>query len=218
MNFIDGKAYKMMETERKAHWERVYEARTAEAMSWYQAHALMSMELIRATGIDRSAPVIDVGGGASTLVDDLHAAGYTSLAVLDFSSTALDAARRRLGPEVASTITWIEADITRAELPDDAYEIWHDRAVFHFLTSVEDREHYVSTMRGAVRPGGWVVMATFADDGPDKCSRLPVVRYRPDTLSAELGVSFVLERHARELHVTPGGATQSFLYCLFRKL
>jgi ubiquinone/menaquinone biosynthesis C-methylase UbiE len=207
-----------MNTQRKEHWERVYGARAVEAASWFQARAERSMELIAATGVELSAPIIDVGGGASILVDDLLEAGYTNLSVLDISSAAFDAARERLGPEIAGRISWIEADITQADLPENAYEVWHDRAVFHFLTAPEDRARYIETMKRALRPGGWVVMATFADDGPEKCSGLPVVRYRPETLSAELGASFVLDRHFRDAHNTPSGAVQQFLYCLFRKL
>ncbi len=206
-----------MKSERKAHWERVYEARAVEALSWFQPHAERSMELIAATGVELSAPIIDVGGGASILVDDLHEAGYGNLSVLDISAAALDAARKRLGAEVAATVTWIEADITQADLPEEAYDIWHDRAVFHFLTASEDRARYVATMSKAVRPGGWVVMATFADDGPEKCSGLAVVRYRPEALAAELGEAFTLERHFRDEHATPSGAVQRFVWCLFRK-
>jgi ubiquinone/menaquinone biosynthesis C-methylase UbiE len=208
----------MTTTERKQHWERVYGARAVETVSWFQPRAKRSMELIAATGVGLSAPIIDVGGGASILVDDLHEAGYTNLSVLDISSAALDAARERLGPEIAGSITWIEADITQADLPENAYEVWHDRAVYHFLTSAEDRERYVAVMRRAIRLGGWVVMATFAEDGPEKCSGLPVVRYHPEALASELGEAFVLEHHFRDEHNTPSGGTQQFVWCLFRKI
>jgi SAM-dependent methyltransferase len=207
-----------MNEQMKHHWEHVYGSRPADSMSWFQEHASPSMQLIGETGADLNAPIIDIGGGASRLVDDLHAAGYTDLTVMDVSSAALEVAKDRLGPEIADTITWIEADITEAELPSDAYEVWHDRAVFHFLTSGKERQRYVERMRNSVRHGGWAIIATFAEDGPERCSGLPVVRYRPDTLSVKLGSSFILEKHVRDSHTTPSGSVQQFVYCTFRRL
>ena len=201
-----------------AHWERVYGSRPVDSMSWYQEHASLAMQLIIGTGVDLHAPIIDIGGGASRLVDDLHTAGYANLTVMDISAAALQVAKGRLGPVIADTITWIEADITEVELPPDAYEVWHDRAVFHFLTSSQERQRYIKRMHDSVRRCGWVIIATFADDGPDRCSGLPVMRYSPHSLSAELGSSFVLKQHIRESHTTPSGAVQQFVYCIFRKL
>jgi SAM-dependent methyltransferase len=200
----------------KEHWEQVYASRAANAVSWYQAHADRSLSLIRATGVSRSASIIDVGGGASTLAEDLLAEGYTDVTVLDISAAAIAAAKARLG-ERALEIRWIEADITAINLPRRCIDVWHDRAVFHFLTVSEDRMTYISAILHAVRPGGHVIIATFAEDGPTKCSGLPVVRYSPEELHAELGGAFSLHRCEREEHVTPAGAVQRFVYCHLRK-
>ena len=198
------------------HWDRVYGSKDTEDLTWYQPHAEVSLQLIRQSGVGKNAAIIDVGGGASTLVDDLLDAGYTDLTVLDVSATALAATRARLG-EAASRVNWIEADITSIELPEQAFDLWHDRALFHFLTDAKDRAAYVTAMARSVKTGGEVVLATFAKSGPDKCSGLPVVRYSPESLEAELGEEFVLLEHLTEDHRTPGGATQPFLYCFFRK-
>lgn len=200
----------------KDHWENVYSTKPTQGVSWFQEHAERSLDLIRHTGISRGASIIDVGGGASTLVDDLLAMGYSSLTVLDLSAAALSAARKRLGPK-ADAVQWIEADITSVSLPKHAYDIWHDRAVFHFLTAAEQRRAYIERLERAVKPGGHVIIATFAEDGPTKCSGLPVVRYSADALQAELGDSFKLEEHAKEDHPTPFGTVQRFIYCYFRK-
>ena len=202
--------------EAKDHWERVYEAKSPQAVSWYQAHAEQSLRLIRQTGLPTSASIIDVGGGASTLVDDLLRAGYERLSVLDLSHAALAAAQQWLGDD-ARRVTWIEADVTRADLPAQAYDLWHDRAVFHFLTGADARAAYVAAVMHAVKPGGHVIVATFAEDGPLQCSGLPVVRYSPDGLHAEFGAPFTLLRHEREEHHTPAGAVQKFIYCYCRR-
>lgn len=201
----------------KDHWENVYTTKATDAVSWFQPHAEVSLELIKATGSGRDAAIIDVGGGASTLVDDLLAQGYTDLTVLDLSAAALAAARSRLGSS-ASRVRWIAADITRAELPANRYDIWHDRAVFHFLTTAEEREAYVQTVFRAVKPGGHVIVATFAEDGPEQCSGLPVMRYRPDQLHAEFGEAFFLLKHEKEAHHTPAGKVQQFVYCYCRRM
>lgn len=198
------------------HWEKVYNTKATDAVSWFQPHADVSLDLIKATGTGRDAAIIDVGGGASTLVDDLLANGYTDLSVLDLSASALAAARIRLGTRAAD-VKWIEADITRAELPANRYDIWHDRAVFHFLTAPEDRAAYVQAVFDSVKPGGHVIVATFAEDGPDKCSGLPVMRYRADQLHHEFGESFALLRHRKEAHHTPSGTVQQFVYCYCRR-
>ncbi|MGB9093270.1 MAG: class I SAM-dependent methyltransferase [Gallionella sp.] len=201
----------------KDHWEKVYTSRATNAVSWFQPHADTSVGLIKATGAALDASIIDVGGGASTLVDDLLALGYTNLTVLDLSAAALAAARQRLGSK-ASGVRWIEADITRANLPDREFDIWHDRAVFHFLTSPQERAAYVQAVFRAVKPGGHVIVATFAEDGPEKCSGLPVMRYRPDELHAEFGEAFALLKHEKEAHHTPSGTVQQFVYCYCRRM
>jgi len=199
----------------KAYWEKVYKSRASNSVSWFQEHADLSVNLIKATGAGRDAAIIDVGGGASTLVDDLLEIGYTDLTVLDLSATALSGARKRLGKKAAN-VQWIEADITKAELPAHHFDIWHDRAVFHFLTSPEDRAAYVQAVFRSVKPGGHVIVATFAEDGPDRCSGLPVMRYSADELHAEFGENFSLLRHEKEAHHTPSGETQQFVYCYCR--
>ena len=201
----------------KDHWEKVYTTRATDAVSWFQPHADTSVGLIKATGAALDASIIDVGGGASTLVDDLLALGYTNLTVLDLSAAALAAARQRLGGK-ASRVRWIEADITRANLPEREFDIWHDRAVFHFLTSPEERAAYVQAVFRAVKPGGHVIVATFAEDGPNQCSGLPVMRYRPDELHAEFGEAFALLKHEKEEHHTPSGTVQQFVYCYCRRM
>lgn len=200
----------------REHWENVYSTRQTDAVSWFQPHADLSLDLIKATGMSREAGIIDVGGGASTLVDDLVADGYTDLAVLDLSAAALDAARKRLGPQ-AERVEWIVADITRAALGDQRYDIWHDRAVFHFLTDPADRAAYVQAVLRSVKPGGHVIVATFAEDGPLQCSGLPVVRYRPGELHDQFGAAFTLLKHQKEAHSTPSGAMQQFIYCYCRR-
>lgn len=200
----------------REHWERVYSSKATDAVSWFQEHAESSLRLIQATGVSGAAPVIDVGGGASTLVDDLLVYGYTNLTVLDLSAAALKAAQTRLGAR-ASQVTWIEADVVRADLPQQGFDVWHDRAVFHFLTEPQERHAYVAKVLGAVKPGGHVIVATFAEDGPTQCSGLPVMRYSADELHAEFGEPFLLQQHTRESHHTPFGTVQQFTYCYCRR-
>jgi len=201
----------------KDHWEKVYSSKPANAVSWFQPHADYSLGLIKAAGAELDAAIIDVGGGASTLVDDLLANGFTNVTVLDLSSTALAAARKRLGCRAAE-VQWIEADINKADLPASQYDVWHDRAVFHFLTTPEERAAYVKTVFRSVKPGGHVIVATFAEDGPAQCSGLPVMRYRPDELHAEFGEAFQLLDHRKEEHHTPSGTVQQFVYCFCRRV
>ncbi|BCA54658.1 hypothetical protein W02_17980 [Nitrospira sp. KM1] len=186
-------------------------------MSWYQTRPLISLELIRETGVaPHTAQIIDVGGGASSLADGLLADGYLHLTVLDVSRAALDHARERLGAR-ANAVTWIEADMTTVTLPQETYDVWHDRAAFHFLTESEQRRRYVEAVRHALRPGGHVIIATFALDGPTRCSGLEVMRHSSMTLGTELGARFELMRTVQELHRTPGGREQAFQYSLFKK-
>jgi 2-polyprenyl-3-methyl-5-hydroxy-6-metoxy-1,4-benzoquinol methylase len=199
----------------RAHWQKVYGTRKPTEVSWYQPAAVVSLSMIRRVAPDHAAAIIDVGGGASTLVDGLLAEGYTSINVLDVSATALAEASARLG-ENASRVTWLEANVLEAALPAGAYHVWHDRAVFHFLTDPTDRRRYVEQVHAAVRVGGFVMVATFAADGPTKCSGLEVVRYAPEELHAQFGSDFQMLESAREEHHTPAGAIQPFVYCLCR--
>lgn len=203
---------------RKSHWETVYTTRPADTVSWYQRHADLSLQLIRDCGLPLSAAIIDIGGGASTLVDDLLTLGHSALTVLDLSAAALDVAQRRLGPESSAGVQWLEADITTAALPHHGYDCWHDRAVFHFLTEAEDRAIYVRKAGDALKPGGHLIIAAFAEDGPERCSGLPVMRYSTAKLKAAFSANFDLLSEEREQHRTPGGGAQAFQYCHFRKL
>ena len=200
----------------KAHWEHIYATKAPTQVSWYQQHPHCSVHLIQRTGIRPTDPIIDVGGGASTLVDDLLAAGFQSLTVLDISAAALRLARQRLGPG-AGAITWVEADITQTVLPYHGYALWHDRAVFHFLTHPADRQCYIDALRQAIRPGGHVIVATVAPDGPQQCSGLDVQRYSPEGLHRQLGQGFELVDGISESHQTPWGAEQKFMYCYCRR-
>jgi SAM-dependent methyltransferase len=201
--------------DRREHWEGIYRDKAPTEVSWYQPEACLSLDLIRRTAPDPSTPVVDVGGGASTLVDGLLDAHYRAVTVLDLAPAALAAARSRLG-ERAGQVTWMAADVLEAALPAAGYGVWHDRAVFHFLTDPADRARYVAQVRRAVRPGGHVIVASFAPDGPTRCSGLAVVRYTPDAMHAEFGGGFRLLDSMREDHHTPSGATQAFVYCLCR--
>lgn len=203
--------------ESKAHWEKVYSSKATTEVSWFQEHAALSLKLIQEAGIPATASIIDVGGGASTLVDDLLAHGYHHITVLDLSGAALAAARKRLGTQSAQ-VQWLEANVLEAALPRYAYDVWHDRAVFHFLTSAKERHAYVQTVLRTVKPGGLVIVATFAEDGPTQCSGLPVMRYGANELHAEFGAPFQLLGHERESHLTPGGNAQKFVYCFCRKV
>ncbi len=201
---------------RKAHWENVYTTRRATEVGWYRPRLELSLEWIGDLGLPVDAPIIDVGGGASTLVDDLLDAGYGAVSVLDISEAALIAAKERQG-ETAGRVTWIPGDVTAVELPSAGYELWHDRAVFHFLTDAEDQRRYRAALLESLRPGGRLIIGTFAPDAPPRCSGLPVQRYDKDLLARTLGPEFELERDDQQLHVTPGGVEQMYLYCQFRR-
>ena len=184
-------------------------------MSWYRPHLETSLALIKRAAIDRMASIIDVGGGESTLVDDLLEQGFQNITVLDVSQAAIDVNRARLG-EKAKEVHWIVADITRVDLEDQAYDVWHDRAVFHFLTSPQQRADYVRQVAQSVRPGGYVIVSTFGPEGPTKCSGLDVIRYDADALHDEFGARFRLVESSKEIHQTPFGTAQQFLYCYCR--
>jgi 2-polyprenyl-3-methyl-5-hydroxy-6-metoxy-1,4-benzoquinol methylase len=202
--------------DQKKHWDTVYQTKDVHTVSWFQPQAQQSLDLITRVAPDRGSPIIDVGAGASVLVDDLLGAGYTDITVLDVSETALEIARARLGAG-ASTVKWVAADVRDAPLAESAYQVWHDRAVFHFLTEPADRRAYVAQVERTVRPGGYVLVATFAEDGPAMCSGLPVVRYSAQSLHSEFGEDFRIVTSAHEDHHTPSGREQSFLYCLCRR-
>ena len=206
----------MTNLDMKAHWENIYATRPSVRVSWYAEHLEASLSFIERTCRGTNARIIDVGGGASTLIDDLLDRGYTTLTVLDISKAALDAARSRLG-ERAAVVSWMEADILNISIPADAFDIWHDRAVFHFLTEPEQRQSYIRQVSRALAEGGEFILATFALDGPEKCSGLPTERYDAPKLQAEIGDAFDLLDSERVLHKTPFGTDQVFLYCRFRR-
>jgi SAM-dependent methyltransferase len=197
--------------DRQQHWESVYRSKSADEVSWFQPHAASSLRLITGCA-DTEANIIDVGGGASVLVDDLIDAGYRNLTVLDLAESALATSRARLGAR-ARTVQWIAGDITRADLPSAHYDVWHDRAVFHFLTDPAERTRYVEQVLKSVKPGGHVIVAAFGPGGPLQCSGLDVVRYAPESLHAEFGAPFRLLGHETEIHHTPAGKEQEFVYC-----
>ncbi|WP_323844292.1 class I SAM-dependent methyltransferase [Microbulbifer magnicolonia] len=203
--------------QNKNHWEKIYSSKSEDEVSWFQEHAEVSVRLIEQTGAPKSANIIDVGGGASKLVDDLLDKGYDNLTVLDLSGQALAKAQHRLGAR-ADKVRWLEGNILEIDLPQQAYDVWHDRAVFHFQTDERERKAYVDAVLRAVKPGGHVIVATFAEDGPEKCSGLPVVRYSADQLHGEFGAPFDLLGQEREEHHTPAGVVQRFVYCFCRKL
>ncbi len=205
------------EMNQKDHWERVYSNNPTDQMGWYEPHLQTSLGLIRELNLAADAPMIDVGGGASTLVDDLLDAGYRSISVLDISEKALSSARARLGRR-AQQITWLDGDITLAPLPRDYYELWHDRAVFHFLTEHEEQQKYRDNLLNALKPGRHLIIGVFAPEAPPKCSGLPVQRYDPEQLAQTLGEGFELKSHCKELHLTPDGTEQVYLYCSFRRV
>jgi SAM-dependent methyltransferase len=197
------------------HWEKIYSTRAPDQVSWYRPHLETSLALIERAAKDFGASIIDVGGGESTLVDDLLARGFQEITVLDVSEVAIEATKKRLG-QAAERVHWLVADITQAELERDAFDIWHDRAVFHFLDDSQHRAAYVRQVARSVRPGGRVIVSTFGPEGPTKCSGLDVVRYDADSLHHEFGARFRLVESSKELHKTPFGTTQQFLYCYCR--
>ena len=195
------------------HWDGVYASHPAEELSWFQARAEMSLALIGRGAASPAASIIDVGGGASLLVDALIDAGFQRLTVLDVSEVALTTAKRRLRSRAAQ-VDWLARDAV-AWKPHSSFDVWHDRAVFHFLVKVEDRQGYRAAMTAALKPGGQAIIGTFAAGGPERCSGLPVVRYAPEALAAELGAGFLLVESAHEDHRTPSGKLQRFQFSRF---
>jgi len=203
-------------TDHKAHWESVYSTKRDTAVSWFQREPRVSLELIRSVAPSARARIIDVGGGASVVVDRLLDLPFERIAVLDISQIALSRARSRLG-ERARRVEWVVADVT--EIPDvGTFDVWHDRAVFHFLTDAADRKNYVKLARRTIPAGGHLIIASFADDGPKRCSGLDVCRYNAASISSELGEGFSLVKDARETHTTPWDTPQAFFYGVFRRV
>lgn len=198
--------------EHKSHWEEVYQTKAPDAVSWFAPHLDTSLQLIKGAAIEKQAAIIDVGGGESTLVDDLLGHGYQNLSVLDISQTAIDVAKTRLA-DAGKSVQWFCADITNATLPESYFDVWHDRAVFHFLTEPNQRIAYVKQVLRSVKPGGHVIVATFGPEGPMKCSGLDVVRYDAEGLHQQFGKNFKLIESTTEIHHTPFGTDQQFLYC-----
>jgi hypothetical protein len=201
---------------RETHWDTVFSTKAENQMSWFEALPSVSLEMINAVGVAPQTCLIDVGGGESHLIDVLLARGLTCLAVLDVSKTAIQHARARLGAR-GHVVTWLFTDVT-GDWFLKPMDIWHDRAVFHFLTDAEDRRRYRERLRQTLRVGGSAIIATFAPDGPEKCSGLPVARYSPESLGEELGPDFMLMESRRHIHRTPWGTDQAFQYSRFSRL
>jgi SAM-dependent methyltransferase len=199
----------------ETHWETVFNSKAPDAVSWYRPHLDLSLDLIARRAPNRSASIIDVGAGESTLVDDLLDRGYIYLTILDISRTAIEATMARLGGKSAH-VHGIIGDVTQVALPEKAFDVWHDRAVFHFLVDPDMRQRYVESVIEAVKPGGHVIVGTFGPEGPTKCSGLDVMRYDPEGLHRAFGRKFRVEEHATEVHQTPWGAAQQFIYCCCR--
>ena len=210
----------MSDVGRKAHWENVYATKGEKEVSWFQENPAPSLELMALAGLSADAAIIDIGGGASRFVDALVERKIGRITVLDLSAAALDAARerleQRLGDKGAAGVEWVVADVTTWE-PSQTYDLWHDRAAFHFLTDASDRSAYVRHLKKAVRSGGHVIIGTFALDGPERCSGLPIVRYDEGMLGAILGSDFRLIDSRRHDHTTPWGAVQRFRFSTFRR-
>ncbi|MHB8886523.1 MAG: class I SAM-dependent methyltransferase [Methylovirgula sp.] len=204
-----------MEADRQTHWDNVYAAKAETEVSWFQESPTASLDLIHSLAASRQTSIIDIGGGASRLVDALLDEGFESVSVLDLSENALAVAKARLGAR-AQKARWIAADVT-TWAPAEAYDLWHDRAAFHFLTEAADRAAYRERVVEAVRPGGHVIIATFAPDGPERCSGLPIIRHDVDSIAAVLGAGFEPIEMRRHEHATPGGSVQRFQFSCFQR-
>lgn len=202
---------------KQEHWENVYQTKGRGEVSWFREHLDTSLRMITNIGLGKDAAIIDVGGGNSNLVDDLLEHDFIDVSVLDISGKAVSDSKERLGSK-AKEVNWIEADITSVELPENHYDVWHDRAVFHFLTDAEDRRKYVELVMRSLKRGGHIIVASFSLEGPNKCSGLDVMRYSPETMQDEFGNSFDLIESVGETHNTPFGTTQDFVYCYCRKV
>ncbi len=205
----------MTAADTQRHWERVYGNKQSTEVSWYQPRPERSLQLIQDTGVRADTPIIDAGGGASTLVDHLLDEGYRDITILDIAASAFEHSRERLGAR-ADVVEWIVADVTRFDA-QRSYGLWHDRAVLHFLTDAADRERYVQVLDRALAPGAQLILSTFGPQGPLKCSGLDVRRYDIDMLKELVGEMFELRRDELEMHTTPGGSTQQFLYTSWKR-
>jgi len=199
----------------RSHWEQVHATKDPEQVSWFRPHLERSMELIERAAPDRLASIVDVGAGQSTLVDDLLGLGYEKITVLDISQTALDASKKRVGRS-GLAVQWICGDVTEVELPEGRIDVWHDRAVFHFLTEAGQRRSYVERVKRALKPGGGLIVSTFGPSGPERCSGLAAMRYDAPALGSEFGDRFRLVESSLDLHETPSGAVQQFLCSWYR--
>ncbi len=206
----------MNDLDQQAHWQNVYATKDERSVSWFQERPDISLELIHATGVDLSAPIVDIGGGASRLVDALVDEGFEAITVLDLSDKALAASKARLGAKAAQ-VRWVAADVTTWQ-PSQSYDVWHDRAALHFLTEPKDQAAYAQRVAKAVRSGGHVIIGTFAPDGPERCSGLPVIRHDAASLAALLGPTFELVESKCHDHQTPAGITQRFQFSRFRRI
>ncbi|MGB0836113.1 MAG: class I SAM-dependent methyltransferase [Psychrobium sp.] len=205
---------------RQAHWQQVYSTKDTQQVSWYQQSAAQSLAYITQSELDKSEAIIDIGGGASVLVDELLALDYSNVSVLDISPQALEVAKSRLDEKVeqAEKVDWLAADLLDTEFKQGQFSLWHDRAVFHFLTSENDKASYRQQLNNALKVGGYAIIATFDIGGPTKCSGIDIVQYSWQTLADFVGDSFELVAHCNESHITPFDTTQQFTYCLFRKV
>jgi trans-aconitate methyltransferase len=200
---------------KQAHWDRIYETKAERELSWHQESPAISLDLIHAAGVSKRSAIVDIGGGASRLVDALLAEGFGDLTVLDISEKAFATAKKRLGPRAAK-VNWIAVDMTRWD-PKRSFDLWHDRAAFHFLIETSEREAYARCAANALRPGGHIIMGTFAPDGPERCSGLPVMRHDAASIGAVLGDKFAFLQSRRHDHLTPAGITQRFQFSLFHR-
>jgi ubiquinone/menaquinone biosynthesis C-methylase UbiE len=201
---------------RKKHWEEVYASKDEERLGWYRPRLETSLAWIEELGLDADAPIIDVGGGVSTMIGDLLDAGHQSITVVDISEAALSSAAEKLGAK-GKKVNWLEGDITSLKMPISHYDLWHDRAAFHFLTEPWQQRLYRDNLLKTLKPGGYLIIGVFAPEAPARCSGLQVQRYEHRALHTVLGEEFELLRHQKELHVTPGSVEQMYLYCLFRR-
>jgi ubiquinone/menaquinone biosynthesis C-methylase UbiE len=198
------------------HWQSVYRTKQPDQVSWYASHLNVSLELLKQAGLNSESRIIDIGAGASTLVDDLLDMGLRQIMLVDISAAALDVARRRLGVRAAS-VQWLVADAGHMDLPPLSYDLWHDRAALHFLVDAADAAAYVASATRAIANGGFAVVGGFAADGPERCSGLPVVRREPEDIAKLFGDAFTLVQSRHEKHLTPWSTPQSFSYALLRK-
>lgn len=199
------------------HWDQIYSSRSSSKVGWYRPHLDTPLSWIESLNLEPNEAILDVGGGASTLVDDLLKSGHKNLTVLDLSRRAIQLTQDRLG-NVASAVTWLQGDVTEIELPVEYYRVWHDRAVFHFLLEPQARQKYKQALLRTLEVEGYFIIGAFAPDAPPQCSGLPVQRYNSRLLEETLGKEFTLKRHQYEMHTTPGGVGQSYVYCLFQRV